>query len=144
MDIPPSCPDITVAGGDSEGATPPISAFFGDKPTVEIMNMMGFNSDGLGNHNFDRGSQYLRTELIPLATFPFLTSNIVDSVGKTPPEWKPSAVFETSRWSNCSDNPTSPSISIAARSSISFRSSSPTRFLCQFSTPPRPIAGTPA
>jgi len=85
---------ITVAGGDSEGATPPISNFFGDKPTVEIMNMMGFTSDGLGNHNFDRGQTYLRTELIPLAKFPFLTSNIVDpSTGKTPPEWKPSATW---------------------------------------------------
>jgi 2',3'-cyclic-nucleotide 2'-phosphodiesterase (5'-nucleotidase family) len=85
---------ITVAGGDSEGATPPISAFFGDKPTVEIMNMMGFSSDGLGNHNFDSGQTYLRTTLIPLATYPFLTSNIVNPVtGKTPAEWKPSQVF---------------------------------------------------
>ncbi len=85
---------LTVAGGDSEGATPPISNFFGDKPTVEIMNMMGITSDGLGNHNFDRGQTYLRTELIPLANFPFLTANIVDpATGKTPPEWKPSAVF---------------------------------------------------
>ena len=77
---------ITVAGGDSEGATPPISAFFGDKPTVEIMNMMGFNSDGLGNHNFDKGQTYLRTQLIPLANFPFLSSNIIDpATGKTRP-----------------------------------------------------------
>ncbi|HLO32544.1 MAG TPA: alkaline phosphatase family protein, partial [Anaerolineales bacterium] len=82
---------ITVAGGDSEGATPPISAFFGDTPTVEIMNMMGISSDGLGNHNFDKGQAYLRNTLIPLANFPFLTSNLIDpSTGKTPPEWQPS------------------------------------------------------
>src|SRR5262249_24371385 len=43
---------ITVAAGDSVGATPPISAFFGDKPTIELMNAMGFSADGLGNHNF--------------------------------------------------------------------------------------------
>ncbi len=85
---------LTVAGGDSVGATPPISNFFGDKPTVEIMNLMGFTSDGLGNHNFDRGQTYLRTELIPLANFPYLTANIVDpATGKTPPEWQPSAIF---------------------------------------------------
>ncbi|MEK6574526.1 MAG: alkaline phosphatase family protein, partial [Chloroflexota bacterium] len=36
---------ITVAGGDSVGATPPISSFFGDTPTIEIMNMMGFDAD---------------------------------------------------------------------------------------------------
>jgi len=85
---------ITVAGGDSEGATPPISAFFGDTPTVEIMNMMGFSSDGLGNHNFDKGQAYLRNTLIPLANYPFLSSNLIDpSTGKTPPEWAPSKVF---------------------------------------------------
>jgi predicted AlkP superfamily phosphohydrolase/phosphomutase len=86
---------LTVAGGDSVGATPPVSNFFGDKPTVEIMNMMGFTSDGLGNHNFDRGQTYLRTELIPLANFPYFSANVVDpATGKTPPEWKPSGVFE--------------------------------------------------
>jgi len=85
---------ITVAAGDSEGATPPVSAFFGDKPTPEIMNMMGFDADGLGNHNFDKGSTYLREELIPLANFPFLSSNLVDSAGKTPKEWKPSTTFD--------------------------------------------------
>ncbi len=85
---------ITVAGGDSEGATPPISAFFGDTPTVEIMNMMGFSSDGLGNHNFDKGQAYLRSTLIPLANYPFLSSNLINPVtGKTPREWQPSKVF---------------------------------------------------
>jgi 2',3'-cyclic-nucleotide 2'-phosphodiesterase (5'-nucleotidase family) len=82
---------ITVAAGDSVGATPPISSFFGDKPTIELMNRMGFNLDGLGNHNFDRGQQYLRNELIPLAEFKFVSANIVDpATGKTPPEWAPS------------------------------------------------------
>jgi 2',3'-cyclic-nucleotide 2'-phosphodiesterase (5'-nucleotidase family) len=84
---------ITVAAGDSVGATPPISAFFGDTPTIELMNMMGFSADGLGNHNFDRGEQYLRNTLIPLAQFPYLSANVVDSAGKTPDEWSPSKVF---------------------------------------------------
>jgi 2',3'-cyclic-nucleotide 2'-phosphodiesterase (5'-nucleotidase family) len=84
---------ITVAAGDSVGATPPISSFFGDKPTIELMNMMGFSADGLGNHNFDKGEQYLRKTLIPLAKYPFSSSNIVDNNGNTPPEWKKSVVF---------------------------------------------------
>lgn len=84
---------LTVAGGDSVGATPPISAFFGDTPTIELMNMMGFTSDGLGNHNFDHGQAYLRNTLIPLAQYPFLSANVVDANGNTPPEWKPSAVW---------------------------------------------------
>jgi 2',3'-cyclic-nucleotide 2'-phosphodiesterase (5'-nucleotidase family) len=86
---------ITMAAGDSVGATPPISAFFGDTPTIEIMNMMGFDLDGLGNHNFDKGQAYLRNTLIPLANFPYISSNVVDANGKTPAEWKPSVVFDT-------------------------------------------------
>jgi 2',3'-cyclic-nucleotide 2'-phosphodiesterase (5'-nucleotidase family) len=86
---------LTIAAGDSVGATPPISSFFGDTPTIELMNMMGMGLDGLGNHNFDRGQQYLRTELIPLANFPYVSSNIVDANGNTPAEWSKSKVFDT-------------------------------------------------
>ncbi len=85
---------ITVAAGDSVGATPPISSFFGDRPTIELMNAMGFSADGLGNHNFDKGQAYLRTTLIPLAHYPFLSANVVDANGKTPAEWSPSKVFD--------------------------------------------------
>src|SRR5262249_43397039 len=86
---------ITVAAGDSVGATPPISSFFGDTPTIELMNAMGFSADALGNHNFDKGSAYLRNTLIPLAQFPYLSANVVDANGKTPAEWSPSKVFDT-------------------------------------------------
>jgi 2',3'-cyclic-nucleotide 2'-phosphodiesterase (5'-nucleotidase family) len=84
---------LTVAGGDSTGATPPISAFFGDTPTIHLMNLMGIQLDGLGNHNFDKGSAYLRNTLIPLANYPFISSNLVDTNGNTPPEWKKSVTF---------------------------------------------------
>ena len=86
---------VTMAAGDSVGATPPISSFFGDTPTIELMNLMGFQLDGLGNHNFDKGQAYLRNTLIPLANFPYTSSNVVDANGKTPAEWKPSVVFDT-------------------------------------------------
>jgi 2',3'-cyclic-nucleotide 2'-phosphodiesterase (5'-nucleotidase family) len=86
---------ITLTAGDAVGATPPISAAFGDKPTIEFMNRMGFNLDGLGNHNFDRGEQYLRNELIPLATFRYVSANIVDpTTGEPPPEWSKSRNFD--------------------------------------------------
>ncbi|MEO6714648.1 MAG: alkaline phosphatase family protein, partial [Mycobacteriales bacterium] len=84
---------ITVAGGDSVGASPPISSFFGDKPTIDLMNRMGFTFDGLGNHNFDKGEQYLRTQLIPLAQFGYVSANIVDPATSDPPaQWSKSAV----------------------------------------------------
>jgi len=84
---------IFVTGGDSVGATPPISNFFGDQPTIHALNMMGLSADTLGNHNFDRGQEYLRTVLIPLSNFPYLAANVVYPNGKYPPEWKPSQVF---------------------------------------------------
>jgi 2',3'-cyclic-nucleotide 2'-phosphodiesterase (5'-nucleotidase family)/predicted AlkP superfamily phosphohydrolase/phosphomutase len=85
---------LTIAAGDSVGATPPISNFFGDTPTIEIMNMMGFSADGLGNHNFDRGSAYLRNTLIPLANFPYVSANVIDPTTSDPPaEWSKSQVF---------------------------------------------------
>jgi 2',3'-cyclic-nucleotide 2'-phosphodiesterase (5'-nucleotidase family) len=86
---------ITLTAGDAVGATPPISAAFGDKPTIELMNMMGFDLDGLGNHNFDRGEQYLRNELIPLARFKYVSANIVDpGSGEPPAEWSKSRNFD--------------------------------------------------
>jgi len=84
---------LTLTAGDAIGATPPISAFFGDKPTIEFMNLMGFDLDGLGNHNFDRGEQYFRNEIVPLAAFDYLSANVVDDAGRTPPEWAKSKVF---------------------------------------------------
>ena len=85
---------ITVTAGDSVGATQPISNFFGDVPTIEALNMMGLSADTLGNHNFDRGSEYLRTVLIPIAEHPYLAANVVDATtGMLPPEWKRSHVF---------------------------------------------------
>ena len=86
---------LTLSGGDAVGATPPISNFFDDKPTMLTLNMLGLTADTLGNHNFDRGSQFLRSELIPLAQFPYLSANTVfASSGTYPPEWKPSQVFQ--------------------------------------------------
>jgi 2',3'-cyclic-nucleotide 2'-phosphodiesterase (5'-nucleotidase family) len=85
---------LTIAAGDSVGATPPISTFFGDTPTIELMNAMGFSADGLGNHNFDKGQAYLRNTLIPLANFPYVSANVVDPATSDPPaEWSKSKVF---------------------------------------------------
>ena len=85
---------LTLTGGDSfGGATPPISNFFGDAPGVEALNLMGVDAEALGNHQFDRGEQYLRNELLPLAEFDVLSSNVVFPNGTTPSEWAKSAVY---------------------------------------------------
>ena len=88
---------ILTAAGDSIGATPPISAFFGDRPTIEMMNRMGFDADGLGNHNFDVGESYMRGTIAPLADFPYLSANVVDAAGNTPAEWSKSKLLRFGR-----------------------------------------------
>jgi 2',3'-cyclic-nucleotide 2'-phosphodiesterase (5'-nucleotidase family) len=61
---------------------------------MQVLNMLGLSADSLGNHNFDRGSAYLRTQLIPLANFPYLSANAVFASNNTfPNEWKPFRVF---------------------------------------------------
>ena len=83
---------IEVAAGDSiGGATPPISNFFGDKPTIEIMNMMGIDIDGLGNHNFDHGPDYFRDDADPArATSRSSRRTSSTRTARRPAEWSPS------------------------------------------------------
>jgi len=68
---------LLVTAGDAVGATPPISSAFGDLPTIEVMNAMGFTADALGNHNFDAGADYMFGALAPAAEFPYLSANLV-------------------------------------------------------------------
>ena len=70
-------PVLLLTAGDAVGATPPISTAFGDVPTIEIMNALGFSADSLGNHNFDAGADYMFGALEPLADFPYLSANLV-------------------------------------------------------------------
>ena len=50
---------ITVAAGDLIGATPLMSSYFLDEPTVLAANMFGLELNAVGNHEFDRGSAEL-------------------------------------------------------------------------------------
>lgn len=47
---------LTVAAGDSIGATPLTSALFEDEPTILAENLMGLDFASVGNHEFDRGA----------------------------------------------------------------------------------------
>jgi len=46
---------IRVHAGDMVGASPMISSFFHDEPSVRAMNLMDFDVGTLGNHEFDEG-----------------------------------------------------------------------------------------
>src|SRR5918998_1069054 len=48
---------IKVHAGDMVGASPLISSYFHDEPTVYAMNQMEFDVGTLGNHEFDEGGK---------------------------------------------------------------------------------------
>jgi 2',3'-cyclic-nucleotide 2'-phosphodiesterase (5'-nucleotidase family) len=66
---------LTLTAGDAVGATPPLSSFFQDEPTILAMNLMGFDVDTLGNHNFDGGIARLQSQ-IDLAEFQYVSANL--------------------------------------------------------------------
>ncbi len=77
---------------------------------MTVLNMLGLSADTLGNHNFDRGSAYLRTTLIPIAKFPYLSANTVfKSNGKLPSIWKASWTFNSAASSSASSATRCPS-----------------------------------
>lgn len=51
---------ILVSAGDMVGATPLLSAFFRDEPTIEAMNLVGVDMNAVGNHEFDYGVEHLK------------------------------------------------------------------------------------
>ena len=91
---------ITVSAGDLIGATPLVSAYFLDEPTISAMNAIGLNLNAVGNHEFDKGSAELlrmqkggcekhttrvpcRVEPFGGASFEFLAANVRQADGST-------------------------------------------------------------
>ncbi|MGK4002184.1 bifunctional metallophosphatase/5'-nucleotidase [Sorangium sp. So ce1036] len=50
---------VVVSAGDLIGASPLVSALFHDEPTIEAMNLIGLDINGVGNHEFDKGTAEL-------------------------------------------------------------------------------------
>jgi 5'-nucleotidase len=57
---------ITLTAGDDFGASPPISGFFDEVPSILGQRLMGIQVGTFGNHNFDAGIEHLQ-EMIDLA-----------------------------------------------------------------------------
>jgi 5'-nucleotidase len=66
---------LTLTAGDAFGASPPLSGFFNEEPAILAMNLMGFDADTFGNHNFDRGIAHLQ-QMIDLADFQYVSANL--------------------------------------------------------------------
>ncbi|WP_437315165.1 bifunctional metallophosphatase/5'-nucleotidase [Sorangium sp. So ce385] len=83
---------VVVSAGDLIGASPLVSALFHDEPTIEAMNLLGLDINGVGNHEFDKGTaELLRMQyggcspvdgcadgtFFAGASFKFLAANVV-------------------------------------------------------------------
>ena len=67
---------IRVHAGDMVGASPLLSSWFHDEPTIEAANRMGFDVGTVGNHEFDEGGDEL-LRLLRLARFPYVAANTI-------------------------------------------------------------------
>jgi 5'-nucleotidase len=91
---------ITVAAGDLISASPLVSAYFLDEPTILALNRLGLSLASVGNHEFDRGTVELRrmqdggcarnTQREPCrldrfegAKFAYLAANVLDERGQS-------------------------------------------------------------
>ncbi|HEU4537172.1 MAG TPA: bifunctional metallophosphatase/5'-nucleotidase, partial [Polyangiaceae bacterium] len=90
---------VVVSAGDLVGASPLISGLFHNEPAVEAMNLIGLDFNGVGNHEFDKGTtELLRLKAggchpvtgcedgtpFPGAKFDFLAANVVNAASGTP------------------------------------------------------------
>jgi 2',3'-cyclic-nucleotide 2'-phosphodiesterase (5'-nucleotidase family) len=51
---------IQTSSGDLIGASPLLSGLFHDEPTIKVMNEIGLDLNGVGNHEFDEGKAELK------------------------------------------------------------------------------------
>lgn len=52
--------NVVVGAGDMVGASPFVSSFMHDEPTVDALNQLGLEVTAVGNHEFDGGSKELQ------------------------------------------------------------------------------------
>jgi 5'-nucleotidase len=92
-------PSMVVAAGDLIGASPAISSFLRDEPSIAAMDALGLEVSSVGNHEFDRGPAELMrlqsggcvpgaactdSERFPGARFRYLAANVIDEATGKP------------------------------------------------------------
>ncbi len=82
------CADCILLNGGDLAQGSPVSTIYKGMPVFEIANMFGYSAATLGNHDFDYGWQQA-LNFVKTANYPIVSSNIVDSQGKTltPTPW---------------------------------------------------------
>ena len=91
---------VTVAAGDLISASPLVSSYYLDEPTIAALSQMGLELAAVGNHEFDRGTAELTRlqqggceqntlkqpcalEPFTGASFQYLAANVLDDNGAT-------------------------------------------------------------
>ena len=69
---------LTFTGGDSMGASPALASFFEEKPSVIALNAMKIDGNTFGNHDFDKGLDFLRSRLQE-AHYAFISTNLTNA-----------------------------------------------------------------
>ena len=82
---------LLLSAGDNIGASLFASAYADDAPTVDVLNALDVTASAVGNHEFDKGFDWLRSHVVegtgtrpdgspyPAAEFPYLGANVVDA-----------------------------------------------------------------
>lgn len=80
-----------ISAGDNIGASLFASAYFEDEPTVEVLNALDLPVSAAGNHEFDRGFEWLKTHVIDgtvagytKAAFTLLGANVRNAADDSP------------------------------------------------------------
>ncbi|MEI5674903.1 MULTISPECIES: bifunctional metallophosphatase/5'-nucleotidase [unclassified Nocardioides] len=75
-------PVLLLSAGDNIGASLFNSSFTDDQPTIDVLNRLGLATSALGNHEFDKGYDWLKANVIDgnaqyrKADFPLLGANV--------------------------------------------------------------------
>ena len=86
---------LLISAGDAVGASAPVSSLLQDKPTLQLMNNMGFDVGTVGNHEFDKGVETLLAQInggksptsdvvFDKLNFPYVVANVVYKDTKKP------------------------------------------------------------
>ncbi|OZD39122.1 multifunctional nuclease/2',3'-cyclic-nucleotide 2'-phosphodiesterase/5'-nucleotidase/3'-nucleotidase [Rhodococcus sp. 06-1477-1B] len=67
---------LFISNGDNIGASVFASSYFGDKPTIDVLNALDLKASATGNHEFDKGADDLTGRVEGLADFPYLAANV--------------------------------------------------------------------
>lgn len=85
---------LTLDAGDLIGASPFVSSYFDDQPTIEVANEIGYDDATFGNHEFDAGKETLAKQ-VDWAEFPYWSANVIDeSTGEPYLHPKPYKIFK--------------------------------------------------